>query len=226
MMFCMKEVMLGYTEIMTAPVSTTTPARKRLSREESRAQTREHLLESAKVLFARKGFEATSVEDVAEHAGYSRGALYSNYSGKEELLTALIDQCFERDIAQIERVTDTVNDPKVRGQIILEQFVNLDLPLEALLLQQEFWMCALRYPLVREVQSRQLENLHASIARLVERQVQDMRLELPSSVNDLVVALTALRNGLIAQRYIHDDPRFLETYRRVFAHLIGVDLSL
>ncbi len=220
MILCMKEVSLGYTEDMTAA-----PARKRLSREESRAQTREHLLESAKFLFARKGFEATSVEDVAEHAGYSRGALYSNYSGKEELLIALIEGCFERDIAQIESVTDTVTDPKVRGQIILEQFVNLDLPLEALLLQQEFWMCALRYPAVREVQSRQLENIHRAIARLVERQVSDMQLELPSSVDDFVTSFTALRNGLIAQRYIHDDPRFLETYRRVFAHLIGVDLS-
>ena len=224
MILCMKEVSLDnlarYTEDMTAA-----PARKRLSREESRAQTREHLLESAKFLFAQKGFEATSVEDVAEHAGYSRGALYSNYSGKEELLIALIDQCFERDIAQIESVTDTVTDPKVRGQIILEQFVSVDLPLEALLLHQEFWMCALRYPAVREVQSRQLENIHASIARLVERQVSDMQLELPLTVGDFVTSLTALRNGLLAQRYIHDDPHFLETYRRVFAHLIGVDLS-
>jgi len=220
----MKEASLDnlvrYTEDMTAA-----PARKRLSREESRAQTREHLLESAKFLFAQKGFEATSVEDVAEHAGYSRGALYSNYSGKEELLIALIEGCFERDIAQIESVTDTVTDPKVRGQIILEQFVSVDLPLEALLLHQEFWMCALRYPLVREVQSRQLENIHKAIARLVERQVSDMNLELPSSVDDFVTSFTALRNGLIAQRYIHDDPRFLETYRRVFAHLIGVDLG-
>jgi len=221
MMLCMEEVSLGYTEDMTV-----VPARKRLSREESRAQTREHLLESAKFLFAQKGFEATSVEDVAEHAGYSRGALYSNYSGKEELLIALIEQCFERDIAQIESVTEGVTDPVLRGQIILEQFVNVDLPLEALLLQQEFWMCALRYPLVRAVQSRQLEGIHKAISRLVERQVEDMKLELPMQVDDFVTALTALRNGLIAQRYIHDDPRFLETYRRVFAHLIGVDLSL
>ncbi len=219
MILCMKEVLLDYTEAMNAP------ARKRLSREESRAQTREHLLESAKFLFAKKGFEATSVEDVAEHAGYSRGALYSNYSGKEELLIALIDQCFERDIAQIEAVTDTITDPKVRGQVILEQFVNLDLPLEALLLQQEFWMCALRYPAVREVQSRQLERIHAAIARLVELQVSDMKLELRVNVNDFVTSFTALRNGLIAQRHIHDDPRFLEIYGRVFAQLIGVDLS-
>jgi AcrR family transcriptional regulator len=64
--------------------------RKRLTREESRDQTRERLLEAARAMFMKKGFVATSVEDIAETAGYTRGAFYSNFDSKSELLIELL----------------------------------------------------------------------------------------------------------------------------------------
>lgn len=65
-------------------------SRNRLSREESQAQTRERLLESARFLFGRDGYGATSVERIAEHAGYSKGAAYANFQGKEDLFLAVL----------------------------------------------------------------------------------------------------------------------------------------
>lgn len=206
--------------------SVTQIPRKRLTREESRQQTKLQLLEAAKILFATKGFEATSVDDVAEAAGYSRGALYSNYAGKAELLIALIEQCFDADMQGLEAVTHHISDPKVRGKVILEQFATVDVSLEALLLQQEFWICALRYPAVQAVMSAQLERLHTGISRLMARQIQDMHLEIPANLDDIVVSLVSLRNGLMAQRHIHNDPRFLETHQRMFSQIIGIDLSV
>ena len=64
---------------------------KRLTREESRQLTRERLLHAAAELFSRQGFGATSIEDIAETAGYSKGAFYSNFSSKDELFLALFD---------------------------------------------------------------------------------------------------------------------------------------
>ncbi|MEX3957221.1 MULTISPECIES: TetR/AcrR family transcriptional regulator [Trinickia] len=72
--------------------------RKRLTREESRDQTRERLLEAARAMFMKKGFVATSVEDIAETAGYTRGAFYSNFDSKSELLIELLRR--ERDDLQ------------------------------------------------------------------------------------------------------------------------------
>jgi AcrR family transcriptional regulator len=63
---------------------------KRLTREQSRDQTRERLLEAARKMFMKKGFATTSVEDIAEAAGYTRGAFYSNFGGKSELLIELL----------------------------------------------------------------------------------------------------------------------------------------
>ena len=66
------------------------PLRKRMTREESRAQTFERLLDSARDLFGHRGIEATSIEEVAEAAGYSRGAFYSNFKSKDDLICAVL----------------------------------------------------------------------------------------------------------------------------------------
>jgi AcrR family transcriptional regulator len=64
--------------------------RKRLSREDSREQTRQRLMDAAQKLIARKGLDAASVENIAAAAGYSRGAFYSNFKGKDELFIELL----------------------------------------------------------------------------------------------------------------------------------------
>ena len=61
----------------------------RLTREQSRDQTRQRLLDAAQSIFITKGFVAASVEDIAEQAGYTRGAFYSNFGSKSELLLQL-----------------------------------------------------------------------------------------------------------------------------------------
>jgi len=64
--------------------------RQRLSRDESREQTRDRLLEAAQTIFTKKGFENASVEDISAAAGYTRGAFYSNFGGKTELFIELL----------------------------------------------------------------------------------------------------------------------------------------
>ena len=61
----------------------------RLSRAERRQQTREELLSAAEACFVSQGFHATSVDQVAEQAGYTKGAVYSNFASKEDLFFAV-----------------------------------------------------------------------------------------------------------------------------------------
>src|ERR1700678_105225 len=67
-----------------------TKPKKRLTREESRAQTRATLMAVGRKHFIRYGLGGAVAEKIAEDAGYSRGALYSNFDGKEELFLAVI----------------------------------------------------------------------------------------------------------------------------------------
>ena len=64
--------------------------RKRLTREESREQTRQRLLDAGAVAITKKGLAASSVEDIAGHAGYTRGAFYSNFKSKTDLFIELL----------------------------------------------------------------------------------------------------------------------------------------
>ncbi len=64
--------------------------RKRLTREESQAQTRSTLITVGRKHFLRYGLGGAVAEKIAEDAGYSRGALYANFDGKEDLFLAVI----------------------------------------------------------------------------------------------------------------------------------------
>src|SRR6201986_3897308 len=71
---------------------------QRLTRQESRLETRTRLLDSAAQLFARGGYEGASVDLIAENAGYSKGAFYSNFESKEAIFLELLDLHKRREI--------------------------------------------------------------------------------------------------------------------------------
>ena len=70
-----------------------------LTPERRRAMTREHLLEAAAVVFARDGYYGASLDDVAAAAGFTKGAVYSNFKNKEDLFLALLDHRIDRQMA-------------------------------------------------------------------------------------------------------------------------------
>src|SRR3984957_20056068 len=72
--------------------------RQRLTRQESRLETRTRLLDSAAQLFARGGYEGAAVDLIAENAGYSKGAFYSNFESKEAIFLELLDIHKRREI--------------------------------------------------------------------------------------------------------------------------------
>jgi len=81
------------------------------------SSAREKLLESAKVLFSQKGYYATSVEDIVESAGFSKGTFYFYFKSKEELFKSLVE---EMHLNIVKR---------------LENFLERDLPLEDALIE-------------------------------------------------------------------------------------------
>lgn len=80
--------------------------KKRLSRADSRERTAQRLLDAAERLIARRGLDATSVEEIAEAAGYSRGAFYSNFKSKEDLFFEVLRRDQERTSARFAAVID------------------------------------------------------------------------------------------------------------------------
>ena len=76
----------------------------RLTRKEKQAHTRSCLMESAARVFTRRGLQQASIDEVAEDAGYTKGAFYANFKNKEELFLAMLDERFTQRLEEIERV--------------------------------------------------------------------------------------------------------------------------
>ncbi len=72
----------------------------------SRSATRERLLDAAGAVFAERGFAASTIEDVCERAGFTRGAFYSNFETKDELLVQLLDR---EEVKLLERFNAAVS---------------------------------------------------------------------------------------------------------------------
>lgn len=81
-------------------------SRKRLTREDSRDQTTQRLLDAAQKLIAKKGLSAASVEDIAAAAGYTRGAFYSNFSSKGDLFIELLRRDHVKAHAELDALRD------------------------------------------------------------------------------------------------------------------------
>lgn len=73
----------------------------RLTREQSRAQTRERLLAAAAELFTERGVNGTSLEQIAERAGYTRGAVYGNFDDKHAIVRALLLERTRREAEEV-----------------------------------------------------------------------------------------------------------------------------
>src|SRR5438874_8380300 len=77
-----------------------------LTRKERQEQTREQLVEAAARVFARRGYHRATVDEIASEAGFTIGALYSNFAGKEELFLALADRQVEERVAEVGSIAD------------------------------------------------------------------------------------------------------------------------
>jgi AcrR family transcriptional regulator len=118
--------------------------RQRLTREQSKDQTRQRLLDAAQAIFMKKGFVAASVEDIAEAAGYTRGAFYSNFSSKTELFLELL----RRDHAEMQAALESIfEDGATRETMeaqVLEYYSNLPRDDKCFLLWMEAKLLAAR----------------------------------------------------------------------------------
>ena len=81
------------------------------ARKERQAETRTALIASAAELFRERGLEATSIEEIASNAGYTKGAFYANFKSKEELFLTIVDEKFGGEIERMDRILSGSGDP-------------------------------------------------------------------------------------------------------------------
>jgi AcrR family transcriptional regulator len=129
---------------------TTARPRKRLTREESRAQTRATLIAVGRKHFLRFGLGGAVAEKIAEDAGYSRGALYANFDGKEELFVAVIREEQTRHLNVLQSLLKEETSGKKRLKKWRDAIADLMTDHDWIVLRAEFEVGALRSECIRK----------------------------------------------------------------------------
>ena len=124
--------------------------RKRLTREESQAQTRANLISVGRTHFVRFGLGGAVAEKIAEDAGYSRGALYANFDGKEELFVAVIHEEQARRLDFFRSLLKDEPSPKKRVKKFRDALADLVTDHDWIVLRAEFEVGALRSEPIRK----------------------------------------------------------------------------
>jgi AcrR family transcriptional regulator len=174
---------------------------QRMSRAESKARTRQLLLESARTVFEAKGFNAATVEEIAEGAGFTRGAFYANFADKAEALWELTaDEQRSSFDEMAEAVVDRPGDEQL--DVVQEWFGGA---MDRRPLGRAFDELLLHGAGSEETRQRMaalLAQNRQSIVDTIQAQSAAMGVELPIPVEHLAMLMLAVGSGLGQQRHL------------------------
>jgi AcrR family transcriptional regulator len=178
----------------------------RLTREQSRANTREKLLAAARSVFARSGFHGASVEEIASEAGFSTGALYSNFDGKQDLFLELMQREIDGYAREIEQAVERSASVAERAAGGARQWMAMiEREPDALLLFTEFWAYGVRDEQVRAEVAERFAAMRTLLTRLILDSVREFQLELAMPAEELAVVVDALGDGIARQKLADPD---------------------
>lgn len=176
---------------------------KRLTREESREQTRERLLAAAAGLFAERGVNGTSVEQIAERAGFTRGAFYGNFEGKHELVVALLRQRTRREAEEVASLREGVGSfDELIDRLRAWNTERAEHLSGWLTLRTELALYALRNPEARPLVGEGEQATRALLETSIRAELSARGAEPPADPAFLALILHALEDGLLLQRFL------------------------
>lgn len=171
---------------------------KRLTKEEKKQQTKEMLLNSAELIFSKKGYNGASVDEIAEEAGYSKGAVYSNFFNKENLFLALYDRRFNDQLEEwvqvFENQLDNVNRAEKVEKLLISHSKNSQ-DTKWTLLMLEFTLYALRNEEARQKLASRYKLILSSMKEAISSHFIDKDIS-PEKIDEIVVSLLSLETGL------------------------------
>jgi AcrR family transcriptional regulator len=177
----------------------------RLNREESRQQTRARLLDSAQHVFALHGFAGASLDEIADHAGYSKGAVYSNFESKEALFLELLNNHMKREETEVRELLDrNATFPEIL-KALKQRYSTPEGKIALALLSTEFQLHASRHPEFAEPFAALYRQQRIAIAELLRSMAHKVGVPVPSHLKDHATSLIALSHGISMQRAADPD---------------------
>ena len=191
-------------------------SRSTLCQAERTEATRGKLLAAAKLIFAKDGFEAARLEDIAASAGYTRGAFYANFESKEDIFFALLEDYVQERIESLTTTLRQHSGALEQLAALRKHYAEVARDRRLVLISMEFKLYALRHP---EAHAR-LQNLHrrirASFGKLLSDLLRPLRVALPIENPAAISAcLGSVAEGLLLERLVDAKTLAEDDVRRV-----------
>ncbi len=194
---------------MSATLEPLTPDRRR-------QQTREHLLAAAAQVFAERGFHGASLDAVAAAAGFSKGAVYSNFKNKEDLFLALLESIYSREMRLLRATLEASEVPPESRltdflPLILDGVGQTPSPENWAVLYMEFALFAVRNPAAQRKLAEIDEANIAAVAELLSEEKTGLK---GSELKKAARIIEALFRGISIMRSLDPtavDEAFLES---------------
>jgi AcrR family transcriptional regulator len=166
----------------------------RQTRAERTAATRRDLIAAAERRFFVTGYHGTTLDDIADEAGCTKGAIYSTFKSKAGLFLALFDEVIDRRLNEIRALLAPHESSEARLDALARQPTD-DRNAQFLLLSIEFWVHAAREPALLDAFSARYRRLRANLAELAPQTS-------PLGPERWALVTLALSNGIALERVI------------------------
>lgn len=166
--------------------------------ERRRIETRDDLVRAASAVFAERGFHAASLQQVAQRAGFTTGAIYGHFRSKDELFLAVFEQYALLRVAELSAIEGAPEGAfGARARAMADQWMarHTENPGFTIVVL-EFAVHALRAPQLREALAGRYAAVRLAAARMLEEDARAAGVELPLPALDLATALRELGVGL------------------------------
>ena len=173
------------------------------SRQQARtAATRRKLLLAAEQTFARDGYEAARLEDIAAQAGYTRGAFYSNFDSKEDIFFALLEQWVAQQISEVDALLRRHDNPPQRLRALRQYYAEIAQDRRLVLLSLEFKLFAVRHPEAHARLRARQRGLRSCGGDILRRVMKSLRRSLPISSAAAATALGAFSHAMLLEHLV------------------------
>jgi AcrR family transcriptional regulator len=181
-------------------------ARLRMTRAERAEQTRAELVAAARTAFLRRGFHGASLDEISAEAGYTTGAVYSRFGGKDELFLAVLDDHMEHRMRLYEDAADAADDFEGAQRRVIRTAIAAGRAEPGWTpLLMEFWTHAARREDLRAAVAERNERSLDLAAAMQERIAERFGVRLLRSPREMQRAVSAMARGLSLERQIGPD---------------------
>jgi AcrR family transcriptional regulator len=167
------------------------------------------LLEAAAKVFGDKGISAATIEDICDEAGFSRGAFYSNFKAKDDLVLVLLEVHLHQNLAEIDRLFDTSVDTENFIQMMESDERRRTDPIKGNgLLYIELVLYALRNPANKPHLVERQRRMYDRTKQILSKIESDAGVPFPGRLDDMAALVLAFDDGVLLHQLV--DP---ESYR-------------